>query len=159
MQYVPLPNVDGGLSVEAVREIVWAANNSYCLDISSEGLQTTIALCQKGLGVVRVDEYKNMSKESIQKYINNFNYENFILTDKEDDFAAPDENTRTLLINYKGLSQELTDFSLLKQETFLRPEDCLIIVNADQEIADIYKKSEKLSLLKYSDDYLILKKL
>ena len=158
-QYVPLTNVDGGLSVEAVREIVWAANNSYCLDISSEGLQTTIALCQKGLGVVRVDEYKNMSKESIQKYINNFNYENFILTDKEDDFAAPDENTRTLLINYKGLSQELTDFSLLKQETFLRPEDCLIIVNADQEIADIYKKSEKLSLLKCSDDYLILKKL
>ena len=78
---------------------------------------------------------------------------------KEDDFAAPDENTRTLLINYKGLSQELIDFSLLKQETFLRPEDFLIIVNADQEIADIYKKSEKLSLLKYSDDYLILKKL
>lgn len=159
MQYVPLPNVDGGLSVEAVREIVWAASNSYCLDISSEGLQTTLALCQKGLGVVRVDEYKNQSKEQLRTTIKNFSYENFILTDKEDDFQAPDDNPRTLLINYKGLSQELIDFSLLKQETFLRSKDCLIIVNADQEVKDIYKKSEKLSVIKSSDDYLILKKL
>jgi hypothetical protein len=158
-QYVPLTNVDGGLSVEAVREIVWAANNSYCLDIGSEGMQTTLALCQKGLGVVRVDEYKNLSKEEIKEYINNFNYENIILTNKEDDFEAPDENLRTLLINYKNLSKELIDFSLLKQETFLRSNDCLIIVNADQEITDIYKKSEKLNLIKHSDDYLILKKL
>jgi hypothetical protein len=159
MQYVPLPNVDGGLSVEAVREIVWAASNSYCLDISSEGLQTTIALCQRGLGVVRVDEYKNKSKEQLQTTIKNFSYENFILTDKEDDFQAPEENPRTLLINYKGLSQELIDFSLVKQETFLRSKDCLIIVNADQQVSDIYKKSEKLNVIKSSDDYLILKKL
>lgn len=159
MQYVPLPNVDGGLSVEAVREIVWAASNSYCLDISSEGLQTTLALCQRGLGVVRVDEYKNKSKEQLQTTIKNFSYENFILTDKEDDFQAPEDNLRTLLINYKGLSQELIDFSLIKQETFLRSKDCLIIVNADQEVADIYKKSEKLSVINSSDDYLILKKL
>lgn len=158
-QYVPLTNVDGGLSVEAVREIVWAANNSYCLDISSQGVQTTLALCQKGLGVVRVDEYKNLSKESIAKYINNFNYENVILTDKEDDFSAPDEKTRTLLVNYRDLSQELIDFSLSKQETFLRTGDCLIIVNADQEVLDIYKKSEKLNIVKCSDDYLILNKL
>ena len=63
------------------------------------------------------------------------------------------------MINYKNLSKELIDFSLLKQETFLRSNDCLIIVNGDQEVLDIYKKSEKLKILKSSDDYLILKKL
>ena len=159
MQYVPLPNISGGLSVEAVREIVWAASGSYCLDISSDGLQSTIALCQKGLGVVKVDDYVKNSREDIKSCINSFSYENFILTDKNDNFQAPDEGKRTLLINYKNLSKELSDFSLLKQEEFLRTGDCLIIVNPDQEMSDIYKKSEKLKMIKHSDDYLIFNKL
>lgn len=159
MQYVPLHNVSGGLSIEAVREIVWAARKSCCLEISSNGLQSTIALCQRGSMVMRVGEYKDLSKDKVRSYIESFGYKNFILGNKEDSFESQRGTVRTLLVNHNNLSKDLKEFSLCKEEKFLRVGDNLIIINAVKEVMDSYKDSNDYKVDKYSDDYLILNKL
>lgn len=159
MQYVPLHNVSGGLSIEAVREIVWAARKTYCLEISSQGLQSTIALCERGRMVMRVGEYKELSKDKVRCYIESFGYKNFILGNKEDNFESQRGTVRTLLINHKNLSKDLKEFSLCKEESFLKVGDNLIIINAVKEVMDSYKDSKYYKVSKHSDDYLILNKL
>ena len=159
LQYVPLYNVSGDLSLEATREIVWEAKNSWCLEISEYGMQTSIALCQKGFGVVKVSNSTEEEKIAQKEYVKKFNYDNLLMTNKEDDFKAPDEGKRVLLINHKKLSEELKDFALLKIEDFLRTGDSLIVTHSDGEIRNTYKNLKNFKPLKISDDYLILTRL
>ena len=159
LQYVPLYNVSGDLSLEATREIVWEAKNSWCLEISEYGMQTSIALCQKGFGVVKVSNSTEEEKEQQKQYVKKFNYDNLLMTNKEDDFKAPEDGKRVLLINHKKLSEDLKDFALLKIQDFLRAGDSLIVTHSYGEIKDAYKNLKNFKPVKISEDYLILTRL
>ena len=81
------------------------------------------------------------------------------MTNKEDDFKAPEDGKRVLLINHKKLSEDLKDFALLKIQDFLRAGDSLIVTHSYGEIKDAYKNLKNFKPVKISEDYLILTRL
>lgn len=131
-------NVLGNLDFCDIREISWAAKDKWCLDISSLSLQTTLAMCQKGMGIVRVFDYQNQDKESLKKEIEVFGYANFVIADLTEDIQAPDQGKRALLVNYDNLPDYMRDFSFEKQNSFVRTGDTLIVVHAEEDIRNVY---------------------
>lgn len=138
----PLDNVSGDMDFCDIREVVLASKDKWCLDISALGIQSTIALCQKGKGVVRVFDYQNEDKENLSKDLSIFGYVNYVVADLiQDNLEAPSDGKRVLLINYKDLPDYMKDFAYEKQEYFIRSEDVLIILHADEEIQEVYKNA------------------
>lgn len=133
-----LDNVIGGLDFCDIREIVWASKDRWCLDVSSTSLQTTLSLCQKGLGIVRVFDFQNQDKETLKKEMDIFGYANFIIADIEENIEAPENGGRLLLINYENIPDYLKEFAYEKQSSFLRSGDIFIIVHPEEEIKDIF---------------------
>lgn len=133
-----LDNVVGGLDFCDIREIVWASKDRWCLDVSSTSLQTTLSLCQKGLGIVRVFDFQNQDKETLKKEMYIFGYANFIIADIEENIEAPENGGRLLLINYENIPDYLKDFAYEKQSSFLRSGDILVIVHPEEEMKNIF---------------------
>lgn len=133
-----LDNVIGGLDFCDIREIVWASKDRWCLDVSSTSLQTTLSLCQKGLGIVRVFDFQNQDKETLKKEMDIFGYANFIIADIEENIEAPENGGRLLLINYENIPDYLKEFAYEKQSSFLRSGDIFVIVHPEEEIKDIF---------------------
>jgi hypothetical protein len=133
-----LDNVSGGLDFCDIREIVWASKDKWCLDISSTCLQTTLALCQKGLGIVRVYDFQNQDKETLKKELDVFGYANFIIADLDETIEAPENGGRVLLINYDNIPDYLKDFAYEKQASFLRSGDVFIIVHPEEDIKEVF---------------------
>lgn len=140
---VQLDNVQGNLDFCDIREIVWRSKDRWCLDISALSRQTTVALCQKGAGIVRVYDYQNEDKDVLKKDLDIFGYVNFIIADMAEDIDPPEEGKRSLLINYENLPDYMKDFAYDKQQSFVRSGDIIIIVHAEEEIKDVYKNSKE----------------
>ena len=140
---VQLDNVSGNLEFCDIREIVWSVKDRWCLDISALCLQTTLALCQKGAGIVRVFDYQNEDKDSLKKELDIFGYANFVIADMSESIEAPEDGKRALLINYENLPDYMKDFAYEKQESFVRSGDIIIITHAEPEIFDVYKNSKE----------------
>jgi hypothetical protein len=153
-----LDNISGNLQFCEIREIVWASKGRWCLDVSSTCLQTTLALCQKGLGIVRVYDFQNQDKETLKKELDVFGYANFIIADLDENIEAPENGGRVLLINYDNIPDYLKDFAYEKQSSFLRSGDILIIVNAEEEIREIFSDVVGYKINFISDNCLILLK-
>jgi len=139
---VHLDNVSGNLEFCDIREIIWNSKDRWCLDISALSLQTTLALCQKGLGIVRVFDYQNQDKETLKKELDLFGYVNFVIADMTEQIDPPEEGKRALLINYENLPDYMKDFAYDKQQSFVRSGDIVIVVHAEQEIFDVYKNTK-----------------
>ena len=133
-----LDNISGDLDFCDIREIVWASKDKWCLDVSSISLQSTLALCQKGLGIVRVYDFQNQDKENLKKELDVFGYANFIIAELDENIEAPENGGRVLLINYQNISEKLKDFAYKKQSSFLRSGDVLIIVHPEEEIKEVF---------------------
>ena len=133
-----LDNVSGGLDFCDIREIVWASKGRWCLDVCAISLQTTLALCQKGLGIVRVYDFQNQDKETLKKELDVFGYANFIIAELDETIEAPEDGGRALLINYDNIPDYLKDFAYEKHSSFLRSGDVLIVVHAEKEIIDAF---------------------
>ena len=139
----PLDNVSGGLEFCDVREIVWNSKDRWCLDISALARQTTLALCQKGAGIVRVYDYQNEDKDVLKKDLDLFGYVNFIIADMSENIDPPEDGKRALLINYENLPDYMKDFAYDKLSTFVRSGDIVIVTHAEQEINDAYKNTKE----------------
>ena len=155
---VHLDNVSGNLDFCDIREIIWAAKDRWCLDITALTLQSTLALCQKGKGIVRTFDYQNEDKDNLKKELDIFGYANFVIADISEDIQPPEDGERTLLINYDNLPDYLKDFAYEKHDSFLRSKDNIIILHAEEEIRDIYKKSNDFKIDFISDRCLIATK-
>lgn len=131
-------NVLGNLDFCDIREISWASKDKWCLDISALSLQTTLAMCQKGVGIVRVFDYQNQDKDSLKKELEIFGYANFVVADLTEDIQAPDHGKRALLVNYDNLPDYMREFSFEKQNSFIRTGDTLIVVHAEEDIRNVY---------------------
>jgi len=139
---VHLDNVSGNLEFCDIREIIWNSKDRWCLDISALSLQTTLALCQKGLGIVRVFDYQNQDKDTLKKDLDLFGYVNFVIADMTEEIDPPEEGKRALLINYENLPDYMKDFAYDKQQTFIRSGDIVIVTHAEEEIFDVYKNTK-----------------
>jgi len=133
-----LDNISGGLDFCDIREIVWVSKDRWCLDISSTCLQTTLSLCQKGLGIVRVYDFQNQDKENLKKELDIFGYANFIIADLDETIEPPEYGGRVLLINYENIPIYLKEFAYEKQSSFLRSGDVLIIIHPEEEIKEVF---------------------
>lgn len=140
---VQLDNVQGNLDFCDIREIVWKSKDRWCLDISALARQTTLALCQKGAGIVRVYDYQNEDKDVLKKDLDLFGYVNFIIADMSENIDPPEDGKRALLINYENLPDYMKDFAYDKLSTFIRSGDIVIVTHAEQEINDAYKNTKE----------------
>lgn len=154
----PLDNVPGELEFGDIREIVWAAKDRWCLEISSYGLQSTLALCQRGKGIVRVDDYSVIKADALKLALDPFGYANYILAGYGEDVSAPDEGKRLFLINYKNLSENMKYFAYEKQVSFLRKDDIVVLLFADKEIVDVYSQLNEYKVEHMSNSCLIATK-
>jgi glycosyltransferase involved in cell wall biosynthesis len=139
-----LDNISGNLDFCDIREIVWRSIGKWCLDISALDLQTTLALCQKGAGIVRVFDHQNQDKESLKKELDGFGYPNFVVAELTEDIQPPEDNKqRVLLINYKNLPDYLKDFAHEKQSSFIRKGDTMILCHPTKETIDVIKNMQE----------------
>ena len=83
--------------------LITASKDKWCLDVSSISLQSTLALCQKGLGIVRVYDFQNQDKENLKKELDVFGYANFIIAELDENIEAPENGGRVLLIIYQNI--------------------------------------------------------
>ena len=150
-----LDNVSGNLDFSDIREICWAAKGTWGLDISALSLQTTVALCMKGNGIVRVFDYQNQDKDSLKKELDIFGHVNFVIADLSEDIQAPEHGKRSLLVNFENLPEYMKDFAYEKHVSFLRKDDIIIVCHADQEIRDVYIKSSDFKIDYLSNKCLI----
>ena len=128
------------------------------MDISALSLQTTVALCMKGNGIVRVFDYQNQDKDSLKKELDIFGHVNFVIADLSEDIQAPEHGKRSLLVNFENLPEYMKDFAYEKQEYFIRSEDILIILHADEEIQEVYKTAPEYKINFVSSKCLIATK-
>ena len=150
-----LDNISGGLDFCDIREIVWASKGRWCLDVSSTSFQTTLALCQKGVGIVRVYDFQNQDKETLKKELDVFGYANFIIADLDETIEAPEYGGRALLINYENITDYLKDFAYEKQASFLRSGDILIITHPEEDIREVFYDVPEYKVQFISDKCLI----
>ena len=153
-----LDNVSGNLDFCDIREIIWAAKDRWCLDITAISLQPTLALCQKGKGIVRVFDYQNEDKDSLKNELDIFGYANFVIADLAEEIQAPEEGGRLLLINYENLPSYMQEFAYDKLSSFIRKDDVVVILHAEKEIFDVYKTTNEYKVKFVSNKCLIATK-
>ena len=151
----PLDNIDGDIEFCDIREIVNNSINKWCLEFSSDGIQSTLALCQKGKGIVHVDDYLLNNKELFKERLENYGYSNFVNAEMNDDLSVPEDGKRVLLINHKNMQENLKFLAHEKQKTFLRKDDTLILIHPEKEVLDFYKKLNDYKIEFNSDRCLI----
>ena len=143
----PLDNIDGDLEFGDIREIVNISKDAWCLEFSSHGIQSTISLCQKGKGVVHVDDYNIINRDLLKEKVESFGYANLITAETSDDLTVPEDGRRIILINHKNIDENLKFFAHEKQKDFLRKNDVLIIAHPEKEILDFYKTLKEYNII------------
>ena len=135
----PFDNVSGDLEYCDIREISLAAKDRWCLDVSALSHQTTLALCQKGAGIVRVFDFQNEDKDNLSKELSIHGFVNYLVADiNQDNLEAPENGKRLMLINFKDLPDYMKDFAYEKQDTFIRSGDIIVLTHAEPEIEEVY---------------------
>ncbi len=134
----PFDNVSGDLDYCDIREITLIAKGRWCLDVSALSHQTTLALCQKGAGIVRVFDFQNEDKDVLSKDLSIHGFVNYVVADMTEDLSPPADGKRLMLINYKDLPEYMKDFAYEKQNSFIRSGDVMVLTFAEPEIKEVF---------------------